>query len=355
MSAGAIVVPGAARPSVRGSQQWQILGGLRFYLASIVVCGHLFRFIPAKGIFNRALLGFGKLDAVAAVIGFLVISGYSIAHSAARQPDGYYRRRLIRIYPLYLVGVLSAVGLHLLVGPAIRVLDGEFLIPNASTIAGNLVFLQGFTVHPITANRPLWTLAVEVFCYLFAPLLLRLDSRKLLALMLISLGAYALFPKLHLDFYSRLLWGEPVLFLAWAWLGGFALYRKQVDPTFTLLLLFAGVFALSANQIAMTRFAPFTFALSVVVLGLAARIRVPDLFARLLGYVGEISYPLYIVHLPMLIFGYVVLGLRSGPALALLALLGAIAAYHLVDVPIRVRSRRRRAASGLATARPEVN
>jgi peptidoglycan/LPS O-acetylase OafA/YrhL len=342
---GQLAVPEGELPFGAGTQCWQILGALRFYLASIVVCGHLVRAVPDEGIINKALLWFGRMDPVAAVIGFLVISGFSIAHSVSTKPAGYYRRRVIRIYPLYLVGVLAAVGLHLLLGPHIVMFRGELGQPGAAQLAGNLVFLQTFLVQPIRANGPRWTLAVEVFCYLFAPLLLSLKARNLFALMCVSLLAYLVFPKLHLDFYSALRWGLPVLFLGWAWLAGFALYRQRAEVSFALLIIFLGTFALCANQIGLTRFAPFTFVLSVAVLTQSPRIRLPDVIAKVLGYAGELSYPLYIIHFPALVFGSVVLGLSNGLALVALAVLGAALTYHLVDAPIRLRSRRRAHAS----------
>jgi peptidoglycan/LPS O-acetylase OafA/YrhL len=53
--------------------QWKVLAGLRFFLAWIVVCYHLKNFIPDYG--KDFLCTFGKLNGLATVLGFLLISG----------------------------------------------------------------------------------------------------------------------------------------------------------------------------------------------------------------------------------------------------------------------------------------
>lgn len=313
---------------------------MRFWLASIVLCGHLVRFIPNDGLSNRLLLYFGQLDPVAAVMGFLVISGFSIAHSVHSNPRGYYRRRVIRVYPLYVIGLLAVVGLHLLLGPNVRVFQGDFHEPSQVTLMGNFVFLQGFIVHPTDANRPLWTLAVEMLCYLLAPLLMRLNVFALVALMMLSMIAYAAFPHLHLGFYSRLLFGLPVLFLFWAWVGGFILFFCSPRIEVGLILIVVGTLALSLNNIGLTRYGVFTYILTVTMIICADRFRIDERLANFAAYLGELSYPLYIVHLPIFILTYALIDRPNGLVLAGCALIGAMLAYHLVDLPIRRHFRR---------------
>ena len=42
------------------------------------------------------------MGSYAAVLGFLFISGYSMAASFEREPGGFYERRVWRIYPVFL-------------------------------------------------------------------------------------------------------------------------------------------------------------------------------------------------------------------------------------------------------------
>ena len=316
---------------------WKILGGLRFALAMIVVCGHLVRFAPDRGLVDQALLAFGEFGAVAAVFGFLVISGFSIAHSITVSPRGYFRRRMLRIYPLYLLGILLALLPFLFLPSPIRTPGGVFALSSAGTIAGNLVLLQGFVVHPIESNAPLWTLAVEVFCYLLAPLFVRARGVPLLAIIAVSAVAYAAFPKFHLDFYSQLRFGLPVLFMIWAWLAGFVVYFHRADRRYWIGLLCLGTLLFSTNRAFMERFSIFTYVASAALVLFSDGIRLPRNVLRVLNYGGELSYPVYIFHVPVLILSYAVLGIRGGPALVGAVLLASAFFYHAVDRPIRRR------------------
>lgn len=82
---------------------WAILAGLRFLLALIVVGVHLARFANPNSLICRM----AHLGGFTAVIGFLVVSGISMAASVERRPQGFLGRRVLRIYPLYLAAVLA--------------------------------------------------------------------------------------------------------------------------------------------------------------------------------------------------------------------------------------------------------
>jgi peptidoglycan/LPS O-acetylase OafA/YrhL len=316
---------------------WKILGGLRFALAMIVFFGHLARFVPDQGAMNQGVLLFGGLGATAAVFCFLVISGYSIAHSITVSPQGYFRRRLIRIYPLYVLGIGLALLPFLFTASPIHARGADFLISEPGTIAGNLLLLQGFIVHPISSNAPLWTLGVEVCCYLLAPLFIRAPRVLLLALTVISACAYAAFPKFHLEFYSQLRFGLPLLFLIWAWLGGFILYLNRSDQRYSIVGLSLGTFLFSTNRAFMTRYSIFTYVASMALILFSGAIRLPRYVLELLDYGGELSYPVYIFHVPVLLFCYAVLGVRNGLVMMAAVLLCAAFFYHVVDQPIRHR------------------
>jgi peptidoglycan/LPS O-acetylase OafA/YrhL len=326
-----------ARGDLPAPDSWKILGGLRFALAMIVLFGHLARFVPDQDPINKGLLLFGGLGAVAAVFCFLVISGFSIAHSITVAPRGYFRRRMIRIYPLYFFSILLALLPFLFTPSPIRTLAGVFELPEAGTIVGNLVLLQAFVVHPIESNAPLWTLAVEVCCYLLAPLFVRAPRVVLLAIIAISAMAYAAFPKLNLGFYSSLLFGLPLIFMIWAWLAGFVLYFHRPDRRYWIAILCLGPLLFSTNRAFLTRFSIFTYVASVALILFSDGIRLPRYVLRLLNYGGELSYPVYIFHVPVLLLCYAVLGVRSSLVLVGAVLLCSAFFYHVVDQPIRRR------------------
>jgi peptidoglycan/LPS O-acetylase OafA/YrhL len=316
--------------------QWKILGGLRFLLAFIVVCGHLFRFAPKDNAINRVFIHGADFDATVAVFGFLIISGFSIAHSIISKPEGFYFRRVVRIYPLYISALVLTLVPFWVAGPVIQAYDGQFNQPGFASLIANLFFLQTFFAEQLSGNGPLWTLAVEVFFYLLAPLFVRMKSWMLLLLVLISAVGFASCHALHLEFYSKYRWGLPAFLLLWAWLGGFLFYRHREEPLFQVGLITLGVFLFSVNFTWNHRFTFFTYVFAASIVATASKIKLPAQILRLLNYLGELSYPLYLVHVPVLLFSYAVLGVRSAPIMVLLTLVVTAFVYHAIDRPIRL-------------------
>ena len=74
---------------------WPLLAGLRFVLALIVAMLHV-SFEVADGTF----VYYRKFGGSAAVAIFLLVSGYCMAHSYGKEPEGFYRRRFWRIWPV---------------------------------------------------------------------------------------------------------------------------------------------------------------------------------------------------------------------------------------------------------------
>ena len=212
---------------------------------------------------------------------------------------------------------------------------------------GNFFFLQGFVVEPLPSNKPLWTLAVECFCYLLAPFFFRMRSWFLFGIVMVSAAAFVVYPRLQLNFFSGLSYGLPVLFLIWAWLGGFLLHRHRADPRFRIFILAIGPLLLSYNKGYNTRLSLFTYVLATAVVVFARDLRIPQRLLGVMNYLGELSYPLYVLHIPIFIFSAAVLGITSAPVLVGLALLGAAAFYHGLDRPLRLRGKT--GVHGLAT------
>jgi peptidoglycan/LPS O-acetylase OafA/YrhL len=73
-----------------GSAKWNILSGLRFLLALIVAATHLSLSTDAAPV--RILAGLGAFEAI---VGFLVIGGYSNGSSIQKRPDGFFLRRAV--------------------------------------------------------------------------------------------------------------------------------------------------------------------------------------------------------------------------------------------------------------------
>ncbi len=121
--------------------------------------------------------------AVEFVIVFFVLSGFSIAHSlsAEKAPLPFYKRRLVRIYPSYIVALFWA-GLVFIITRLLfpQWYDGSLTdFSFQRTIQMNNYFEPGVVIKNLFYMpspgfiTPFWSLTYEVIFYLLAPLLLR--------------------------------------------------------------------------------------------------------------------------------------------------------------------------------------
>jgi peptidoglycan/LPS O-acetylase OafA/YrhL len=147
------------------ASHWAILGMLRFLLATIVVATHLVWFIPAVPDWLQFAW---ELDGKAAVIGFLLVSGYSIHASLSMREDGFIKRRFLRVYPLYFTAVAMTIALEIWQGGEVSAPHHHFQTEGTIAAIGNLLLLQMFLVKTIAFNGPLWSISIEFFYYLCA-------------------------------------------------------------------------------------------------------------------------------------------------------------------------------------------
>ncbi|WP_290874711.1 acyltransferase [Aquabacterium sp.] len=291
------------------SPNWHLLGLVRFFLAMVVLGTH-FAYFTADRSWWITLTH--DLGGKAAVLGFLLVSGYSIAASLAAMPKGFYRRRLLRIYPLYISAVLLTLTVELWSHGHVDAYDRHFEALGWKATVGNVFLLQTFVVKPMAFNTPLWSLAVEVFFYLCAPLFVKLPARWLLAIVAVSMACFML-PQ-HED------WGTAYWVLSklnalrymWAWLLGFMLWHHR-DQRLALITLGCSVVVLF-HEHTPERLSIVTYLIAAISVMVARQ--VPKTWLQLpgVGFLGDVSYPLYLFHYPVLIGAYFD-GIRSTPAL----------------------------------------
>ena len=329
----------SAQKRNENSSEWAVLGGLRFALASIVFWTHFGGYVRLP----RPLAHISDFGAFAAVLGFFVVSGYSIAASLERdsRPGAFYERRLTRIYPTFFACMILACIPFLTAGP---MAGGGVDVPKSAwSVVLNFLLLGGIVVAPLATIGVVWSLVIETVYYLLAPAFHRVSSRWLLGIVAVSAAAYWLHTSFHVvDFNEGVNGSYGALALAWAWLLGFLLQRHPKDRRILLGGIVLGCLLLGRfDQYGVAHFSCAVFAGAVAFIASARSIAVSCRMARLLDWLGELSYPLYLCHAPILILLYGGGREWTWPLGLLAVAAGSIVLLHGVDLPYRAYARRR--------------
>jgi peptidoglycan/LPS O-acetylase OafA/YrhL len=326
--------------------RWSLLALMRFALAAVVAMGHLRDTMPL-GLFGPVAM-FGAFEAV---LGFLVISGYSVTVSYWQRPEGFLRRRLLRVFPVY----LACLALALFVSAKVQ----HNPLPGSAEIVANM-FMLNQIVTTTSILGPAWSLALECWFYALLPLLVALPARRMRLLAWLSFSAFLAFTLgrtlLRLPYYAGVGFGLNGVLLAFAWLSGSQLARRDVDHAVALRDLrwmFAihwvlDLFLQLGHRVRHGDGARFAvddlpgFCLQATTLWVvlrclahvAARPAQGHVRSRWMNALGDWSYPLYLVHVPVYA---VILGLGGrSPLVAFCGALGlAIFMHYAVERPSR--------------------
>lgn len=189
-----------------GGENLSPMEGLRGAAILLIVVGHVVTLLYPW--WERTFLTLNFTDGIftlmhSAVDLFFAISGYVTYRSLIRKPQPfwpYFKRRLQRIYPVY----LAVFGLYLLLSilfPAQNKLPAGVL-PITIYLLKNLLLLPGI-LNEVPLISVSWILSYEMLAYLFIPLLIhaaRLRQRSPQQRILISLGLIALGLALYMKF-----------------------------------------------------------------------------------------------------------------------------------------------------------
>jgi peptidoglycan/LPS O-acetylase OafA/YrhL len=136
------------------------------------------------------------------VVIFIVLSGFCIHQGVAAAPGrdrqpGFWRdyavRRLVRIYPVYLVGLLLGLGVAMLSGGFTPTVGGTFIALSGTGGLAQFAAMAGVRIPPdiLAGNIPLFTVAVEMLLYATYPVLLLVARRAgVLAVIALAVAAY---------------------------------------------------------------------------------------------------------------------------------------------------------------------
>ena len=299
---------------------------------------------------------------------FFLLSGFVLTQTyAGRMTAGlgftrFGAMRAIRLLPVHVIGVMIGAGLALVA--ALRHWDGATPVPKIAVSFAFNVFMvpDPFEEMLFPVNGPAWTLLAEMLAsFAFAGILVQMSSRGLMLVCVASLGALAAF-----GWSSETLTGTEHPFLA----GGFSWATADIGLLRTIFSFPLGVLIarllgdrqrrpsawavvlvgtlLVPLALPMSGPARFWFDLSCIALVFPAllmfgsSIELPRLFVPLATVAGEVSYPLYAVHIGFEAVVWYALGRRLElPFIAILlaylsiVLTLAFVIARYIDPPIR--------------------
>lgn len=353
-------------------RHFKILDALRGVAAIVVVLFHVLE-IYSNQDHTKQIINHGYL----AVDFFFMLSGYVMAHAYDDRWDtmtlkDFFKRRIIRLHPLIIVGMtfgallfyfgasevfpnIAATPVWLLI---VVMLIGYTLIP----VPLSLDIRGWHEMHPL--NGPAWSLFLEYIANVLHALILR-KLPKLILSILVFIAAIAL---IHLAVTSPngdVIGGwsvEPEQLrigftrLLYPYMAGMLLRRliKPVDKKNTFVLSsFLLVFILSFPRVGgydklwmnglFDALAIILVFPSIIYLGAIGVVK-GSFSEKLCTFLGDISYPIYIIHFP---FAYVFYawvinnkiplsqGIWAGIALLMLTVVISYAALKWFDEPVR--------------------
>ena len=287
---------------------WSKLAALRFVLASIVAFNHLAEMMPIGVLSVIPMLGTFE-----AILGFLLVSGYSIGVSYRKEPANFLWRRVKRIYPIYLASLALA---------GIVLATGQHVLPSVWEWVANLLFLNQLLV-PSSIVAPAWSLSLEFWLYCLTPLFFTLSDKSLKWLVAGSFVAFCAYTcgrtLFHWTYYSGTAFGLNLVLLAFIWLAGLRLARTSQHAGIyrSIVAMFAIYLLLSVAIQGGYRFKHgelcqfFQVDLVPLMLRACTLTAVALLFRNILRQgsggrpsawmrmLGDISFPLYMLHIPV--------------------------------------------------------
>jgi peptidoglycan/LPS O-acetylase OafA/YrhL len=340
------------------------MGIVRLFLACVVVIDHWRAFVlNPQHIYLDDVFKLG-FNAGAAVLFFYIISGFLITYTLSRNyaPTTvgaleFYMNRFIRIFSLY--WPVAILTLLLYAVARWQFLSASIFDQFTGIFLFGLDWSMAFSSYPNTHSdaaihglEQAWTLGAELTFYLLAPLLMK--YRKIIVVLLVlSFGLRTTFvwwlgPDLHEVWTYRFIATTFGFFM----LGQLSCLAAQRFHRICSGWFGAAALILSATSMALGSYVDFDtprFWLSALCFVFA----LPGIFhatkkTRVLNYLGDLSYPVYIVHVLIILaigeaVAQLVFEVMGGPSIAagyvtvtlgaLMAIIAGIIAHHLIEKP----------------------
>lgn len=328
------------------------LDGLRGIAAILVVAFHIGQWTPSSEWIAPG--GYLAVDFFFLLSGFVIAQAYERRLLAGLPLRDFSLIRLVRLYPLFLLGI--ALGC---IKPALQLAFSQVHAPAMSElltwIVVNGLILPVFnTLYLFPLNPPAWSLFLEILInLLFAAFLFRW-SRRSLGLIVIAAAAVLIFAGLSQHSLNGG-WGWSNVYVGLARTGfsfllGVILHRFRIGrsrayswPRFLVpSMILVGILTIHIDPglRGWCDLAAVILIFPLLVL-VAASTEPPLRLQRACALSGDISYPLYAVHYPlMLLYIFVAKRIEGYPTLfglvfILLSVIAAIVVLRFYDAPLR--------------------
>ncbi len=345
---------------MKSGHRYVLLDGMRGAAALVVLLCHAIPVTPNP-----------LPHAGVAVDFFFVLSGFVLAHAYDRKLVGgdisctaFLRIRLIRLYPLVALGAALATGP--LLGYLVSAGDAGALMRGGVYALGSFSFIPlptqllappSYFGDTVFLNSPEWSLFYELLINIaYAALAVRLTSRKLL--LAIAIGALGLmlqpfyFDKIGLGWATFVSGGPRVLFSFSVGVLLVRLAQNDRQRNWPPLAVGALFLALCACLVAPGHYGDIigvglTLVASPAIVWLASKARLGPSAAAVADWAGRLSFPVYILHRPLLWLLGPRVALITDSRLALLVEIVCIVgissvALVIFDEPVRARLSRPR-------------
>jgi peptidoglycan/LPS O-acetylase OafA/YrhL len=312
---------------IKTKPHYPILDGLRGVASVMVVAFHIFEAHSTSHLDQIVNHGYLAVDF------FFVLSGFVVGYAyddrwGSMTVSGFFKRRLIRLQPMVVMGMLIGALLFYFQGPGLWP-----AIHQTPVWKMLLVMVIGFTLIPVPPsmdirgwqemhplNGPGWSLFFEYIANILYGLFIRKFSKTILSI-LVFLAGCAL---IQLAVTSRT--GDII--------GGWSVQPDQLRIGFTRLMypFFAGLLLYRVGKLTHIKNAFFWCSLLIIVVlsmpriggtahfwmnGLYDSLTIIFIFpliiflgasgeikskhaARICKFLGDISYPIYITHYPLI-------------------------------------------------------
>jgi len=314
---------------------YELLDGLRGVAALLVIWYHVFEGFATSPVDQWLNHGYLAVDFFFILSGFVIGYAYDDRWKSTMDVKGFFKRRLIRLHPMVVMGaVLGAVtfciqgceqwdGMQVAVSSVLlAILLNFFMIP---ALPGAAPEVRG-NGEMFPLNGPAWSLFFEYIGNVLYALLLRRLSTKALALLVVLAGVgLALFAVFNFSGYGHL--GVGWTLADYNLLGGFLrlLFSFSVGLLMSRVfkpLPIRGAFGICSLAIAVLLSVPHIGggealwmngiydAVCVVVIfpllvWLGASGKTTDRISYgVCKFLGDISYPMYIIHYPFMYLFY---------------------------------------------------